>query len=380
LKFLSILLLVLASAPAFAQAHRSDLTEVVGVKLPNSALEGTEAVRVSALTALPSAKLAGFTELLPFALRAPNQGEAGSCLYMSLTGIAEWWLARLHPELARDPEGPIDLSERYLMNVAGLEEGSNGVDNWKTDSVYLFNRAGGAPRNVDYRFTKGWYVRDSGGNVVAANRNAEGAQYDENYNWVDEIPSKAQLVPLPKFQRTVLFADPASNQWNTGVMPADIVDRIKTALRTNKAPVHVIYNHFGYWHATVILGYDDEGDNQNCKFVNRFMLYMEKQAADLRAQAAAEADSAKKEALLKRALKSETAASGTRNAFERGGGCHKGYFYVRDSIYGDPQGPIYHYDPANPSADSPYVKPVVMLEYDWVRTMANHATQITATK
>lgn len=378
LNLLSIFLCLTLPNAAVAAANDSGLSEVEGLKFPNSAAEGTEAVRVTALASQPGQPLAGFTELLPFALRSPDQLEAGSCLYMSLTGIAEWWLARLHPELPRTPDGPIDLSERYMMNIAGLNEDSNGVANWKTDSIFLYNKAGGGMRNVDYRFTKGWYVRDASGTPVAANRNTQGALYDTNYNWVDEIPSKAQLVPLPKFSRTVLFADPASNQWDTGVMPDDIVSRIKAALRTNKAPVQVIYNHFGYWHSTVILGYDDEGDNQNCHFVNRFLTYMSSTAASLRTQAAATQDPIQRATLLKKAAKDQAGFDGAQRAFTQGGGCHKGVFYVRDSIYSDPTGPIYDYDPSNRAADAPYVKSTVMLEYDWVHTMANHVNQISA--
>jgi hypothetical protein len=367
---------MLLGANAFAAAHNSHLVE--GLKFPNSAMEGDAPVRVTALASEEGKALPGYTELLPFALRAPDQQEAGSCLYMSLTGIAEWWLARLHPEISRAPDGPIDLSERYMMNLAGLDEASNGVKNWKTDSIYLYNKSGGGMRNVDYRFTKGWFVRDAQGNPVAATSNTHGAVYDTNYNWIDQIPAKPQLVPLPHFERTVIYADPASNQWDTGVMPADIVDRIKTALRTRKAPVQVIYNHFGYWHSTVILGYDDAGDNQSCHFVNHFLTYMEQAAASARAQAAQTTNPALKARLLAKAAKAQAGHDGANRAFTAGGGCHPGVFYVRDSIYGDPQGPMYEYDLSNRSGDAHYVKSTVMLEYDWVRSMANHVNQIYA--
>jgi hypothetical protein len=378
LKLLSILFLFLVALPARAETHPSGLREIPGLKFPNSAEEGTEPVAATVMAAPAGAALAGYTELLPYALRSPDQEEAGSCLYMSLTGIAEWWLARLHPEVSRAPEGPIDLSERYLMNVAGLDEASNGVRNWKTDSIYLFNQVGGALRNADYRFTKGWTVRDAAGNLRRAAQGTPGARYDANVNWVDERGGKSGLVPLPRFERHVLFADPASNQWDTGVMPDDIVERIKAALRENKAPVHVVYNHYGYWHATVILGYDDDGDNNDCHFVRHFMDYMGQHGADARAKAAKEKDPAKRDALLRSALKYETALHGTQRAWDRGGGCHpKGVFYVRDSIYGDPQGPKYDYDLSQKGEEQPYVKNTVLLEYDWVRTMANHVTQIT---
>lgn len=376
---LPLLALILAAQPAFAAAHRSGLKELTGLKYPTSGEEGKGPVAVSAL-ALPTGGVpGGFNELLGFALRSPDQEEAGSCLYMSLTGAAEWWLARLHPRQLRTPDGPIDLSERFLMNVAGLEEDENGIANWKTDSIYLFNKIGYTLLNRDYRFTKGWYVRDAKGEPQPGKAGDPGAAYDAYYSWIDERASvpNAPHVALPRFRREVLFADPASNQWNTGVMPSDIVERIKNALVKNKAPVQVIYNHFGYWHATLILGFDDGQDNLQCKFVNRFLDYMPKKAAEARAQAAQEKDPAVRERLLRQAAKADAAHAGTERAFREGGGCHpQGVFYVRDSIYKDPEGPIYDYDPSQTGEESPYVKSSVMLEYDWVRTMANHATQI----
>lgn len=365
--------------PVFAEAA-SDVHRVVGVKFPNSAEEGLAPVSVSALSLAPSAVPQGFTEMLPFILRAPDQEEAGSCLYMSLTGIAEWWMAKLNPGMSRSNDGPLDFSERYLMNIAGVEEDKNGIANWKTDSIFLFNSAGGTLRNRDYRFTKGWFTEDKDGNYVPAAKNAPGAEYDARFNWIDrrDSVSRFPLVPLPKFQREVFFADPESNQWNTGTMPSDIVERVKTALRTKKAPVLVIYNHFGYWHANFIVGFDDQMDNKNCEFVRKFLDYMPKQAADRRKKAAESTDAAEKEKLLKQALKFERAATGTKTALARNGGCHaKGAFYVRDSIYGEEGGPIYDYDPSTKGEEAPYVKTTVLLEYDWLRTMANHATQIT---
>ncbi len=362
-------------------AHPSDLREVSGLKFPNSPDEGANPVSVSVLAfQSEQTPLGGFSEMVPFALRAPDQEEAGSCLYMSLTGIAEWWLARLNPRALRTPDGPIDLSERYLMNIAGVNEDSNGIANWKTDSVYLFNYRGGTLRNVDYRFAKGWYSKDAGGTIHKSYAGAPGAHYDAFYSWLDERSSAAQapFVKLPRFRREVLFADPESNQWNTGVMPFDIVDRIKAALVEKKAPVQVIYNHFGYWHATVILGFNDEQDNLDCKFVRRFIDYMGKQAVELRQQAAREKDPAERAMLLRRAEKSEWALNNTKRGWDRGGGCHpKGTFYVRDSIYGDKDGgPIYDYDFSQKGEEAPYTKSTVLLEYDWVRYMANHAVQI----
>ena len=365
------------SSAAFGAAHRSGLPSVTGWKFPNTPAEGRAPVGVT--VSLPGAGSPGYSELVPFILHAPDQEEAGSCLYMSLTGIAELWLARLNPGLSREPEGPLDLSERYLMNLAGLEEDENGMENWKTDSIFLFNNHGSETYlNRDYPFAKGWFRRDEQGDIVKSRKGAKGAEYDATYSWIDERKKLDGVakVKLPKFSREVLFADPEDNQWNTGIMPAGMVDRIKAALR-DKKPVHVIYNHFGYWHANIILGYDDTFDNQDCKFVRDFVAYMKKEEQGLRDKAASVKDPAERKALLDRAAKFADAHQGTEQHWARIGGCEKrGAFYVRDSIYGEQGGPIYGYDTKDTSDDAPYSKRVVMLEYDFVRTMANHVTVI----
>lgn len=361
---------------------------VTGRKFPNSPAEGKSPVEVT--VSLPRAvksvagrnkRLPGFSELVPFVLLAPDQEEAGSCLYMSLTGIAEWYLAKQNPKLSRAPEGPLDLSERYLMNIAGLEEDENGMENWKTDSIYLFNNhRSESILNRDYPFAKGWYRRDEQGEIVPSQRGETGAAYDASYSWIDER-HKAEGAPrvrLPKFSREVIFADPEDNQWNTGIIPSGVVEKVKQALRSGK-PVHVIYNHFGYWHANIVLGYDDAFDNQSCKFVRDFTSFMRREEQNKRDQAAVETDPDEKKALLDRADKFARAYRGTEEHWARLGGCRtKGAFYVRDSIYSDPSEPVYGYATETKDDDAPYSKRIVMLEYDWLLTMSNHVTVISA--
>ncbi|MGE3262256.1 MAG: hypothetical protein AB7K68_10795 [Bacteriovoracia bacterium] len=366
---------LMASAQA---AERSFLPRVTGLKFPNSAMEGALPVSASALILDKGEKYSGYTDLLPYVLLSPDQEEAGSCLYMTLTGIAEWNLARLHPTLSREPEGPLDLSERHLMNIAGEAEEKNGAANWKTDSVYLLNGARGLFRNADYRFTKGWYKSGADDEAVKAVAGEPGAEYDAGYNWLDERPTGASLVSLPNFHREVLFADPESNQWNTAVMPADIVDRIKAALLEKKSPVQIIYNHFGYWHSNFIVGFDDAKLNDNCRFVRDFLAYMQARPAELRKEAENEADPKEKAQLLAKALRAENAHRRTRAAYEKDGCQGKGVFYVRDSIYPDTEGPVYDYDPSTKGDEGFYSKKIVLLEYEWVRYMGNHAIQILA--
>jgi hypothetical protein len=358
-------------------AGKSDLGRVaVGVKHPNSAAEGTRPVVTEARR--PAEPLGGFAELVPFVVAAPDQEEAGSCMYMALTGIAEWWLARRNPTLSRAHDGPIDLSERYLMNIAGIDEDENGVTNWKTDSIYLYNNVGHGVRNADYRFTKGWYTLDKDGSPVAAAAHASGAEYGTMYNWIDQSSMiKSGFVTLPTFERDVIFADPASNQWNTAVMPDDIVERVKTSLTTMKAPVNVIYNHFGYWHSVDIVGFDDDANSNGCSFVEEFDQYMPQQAAEYRKEAAAATNASEKARLTAQADKYDQLGKQFHDAYHAGGGCSgRGTFYVRDSIYADPSDP-YDFDPASGNDGmGSYSKSIITHEYEWLRYMANHATQI----
>lgn len=331
-----------------------------------------------------------FDELLPYVMPSPDQEDAGSCLYMALTGIAEWWLAKLHPGQSRQSDGPLDLSERYLMNLAGMDEDDAGLANWKTDSIFLFNRAGKrALLNSKYRYTKGWYLGESYSDKIAPSREGvPGAEYGTIFNWIDQRPAPelSQVEPqasagwanLPSFDRHILFADGSGNQWNVGVAPENIVDKVKTTLRMWHAPVLVIYNHNSYWHAVYVVGYDDEADNGQCAYTERFRSRILERARELDQKAREATDPKVKAAYEIRAKRAFEAKDKIERAYASKGGCSsgKGVFYIRDSIYPDAGGPLYHYDPARRSADRPYAKKIVTKEYDWLRYFANHVTVI----
>lgn len=362
---------------------KSDLV-VKGIKWPNYSdpnhpdFEGTLPIETFAIA--PLNVTTGYTKLIPYIMRSPDQDEAGSCLYMSLTGIVEWWLHKLDKNLSFEPDGPGDLSERYLMNLAGVEESGNGVTNWKTDSIFLFNwNDHKSVLNKDYRFTKDWYKEDAQGNYTPAVPNSEGASFGTYFNWIDQSKTiSTGFVTLPNFERNVIFADPESDQWNVGVTPEDIVEKVKQALVENNAPVHVIYNHFAYWHAVMIVGFDDDRDSESCNFVERTRKYMTEQPPKLRLDAEKEGITVEeKDRLLKRALKLERTSQKLEASYKTRGGCHKkGMFYVRDSIYADPEGPVYDYNTSTKGDEAPYSKTVILHEYDWLRYLANHITQI----
>ncbi len=364
--------LCFVSSTGFAVAHRSDL--------PGA--EPSQPI-FSEIDSIPT--LGGFDELVPYVMASPNQEDAGSCLYMALTGIAEWWLARLNPSMTRTPDGPLDLSERYTMNLANSAEDVPGLEDWRTDSIYLFNyNDQKALANSTYRYTKGWYGYDSKGNMAKARARAPGSEYGTQYNWFNDKPDREQVasVEMPKFEREILFRDPQHNQWNIGVAPKDIVTRVKSTLRTRKAPVLVIYNHNNYWHAVYIIGYNDEMSNNNCAYTERFRANTANKVKQLKAQvdAATDADAKSKyESQLQSALATQ---SKLENAYAANGGCssNKGVFYIRDSIYPEANKPIYDYDLSSTGDEGPYSKRLVFKEYDWLRYFANHVAVIYATR
>jgi hypothetical protein len=371
---------VFATTAFAAPLGQSDLRGqlITAKKFPNSIEEGLEPVMVESRV-MDIEAASGFTALHPYILASPDQEDAGSCLYMSLTGITEWWLARLSPQESREANGPIDLSERFLMNLSGEDETSNPkIKNWKTDSIFLFNLAGGALLNTSYPFTKGWTVTNDKGNYERSQPNAKDASYGTQINWIDERSSvKDNLIKIPTFERKVVFADPESNQWNVGVAPDTIVQTVKDILMKDKAPVQVIYNHYGYWHSVFVVGFDDEQDNEQCKFVNGFRKYMKEESQKALDQASKTTDAAEKERLLKRAKKFSTNSDKVEISWAKAGGCSgKGVFHVRDSIYGAPTEPMYDYDPTQQGDEAPYSKKIVTHEYEWLRHLANHVVEI----
>lgn len=370
--FLSILILFSLNAQAnFVET----ISEIQGLKYPNSLEEGSEPVKTFAN--IKRGDLGGYTELLRYIIPSPNQEGAGSCLYMTMTGVAEWWLSYLNPYESNRFNGPLDLSERYLMNIAGLEEDRNGVKNWKTDSIFLFNNKGYSVLNKNYPFSKGWYKKGKEG-YIQAKEEEEGASYGTSYNWVKKLDSITDgQIALPEFDRKILFEDPASDKWNVAVTPEGIIQKVKNALTENRAPVMVMYNHYGYWHVHYIVGFNDDGNKKGCTFTKGAIPFMSKKAKKYTKKAASETDPQKKEKLNKRAKRYTRLSSKLQGAYDEAGGCKgKGVFYVRDSLYGDMQGQMYNFGTTTEEDDAPYTKKVIMLEYEYLRVLSNHLVQI----
>jgi hypothetical protein len=362
---------------AFVRCRDRAFKTVYGKKFPNTPEEGLRPVASKALAPVNPAQLMGFNELLPYVTPSPDQEDAGTCLFMSLTGVSEWWMMRLGNSKNFVQDGPYDLSERWWVNQSTWSGNVKRIKNWSTDGIYLFNSQPAA-MNRQYRFTKGWYIeRDDELQKVAPH--TPGAKYDTGFNWIDDSDRIGASVRLPKFNRRVIYADPKQNPWEIGQAPKDIVEKVKDALRIEKSPVQVIYNHEGFWHSIYVIGFDDSMSSQRCPFLKESFEAYSSESRKAQAEADKTNDPEEKGRLLKRVRKFAGMGSKLNRAIQQGGGCHpNGMFYVRDSQYSDPTEAIYHYDLSNPSADKPYSKRIILREYDWLRYMANHVTVITA--
>ncbi|MBF0299309.1 MAG: hypothetical protein HQK51_11350 [Oligoflexia bacterium] len=287
-------------------------------------------------------------KLLPYTLAAPNQLGAGSCLYMATTGAVEL-LVNQQKNITYDPnlyDGDYDFSERYLMNLY-----VNGYNNLY-DLVYKINVAGGMLLNKDYRFTMGYYKKNLLGKLVKTYASDKKAIYGETYNWINEYSNSGlskKIVPLNKLDRELIFTN--SNRWNVGVMSGTTVQKIKDKLDQYKAPVVVIYNHYGYWHAVVIVGYNDNVEIAGCPFVDSTLAYFKKNG-------------------------NNTYYNKIVNAKKKDGGCNtsRGVFYIRDSIYnGREDRVIYNYDLNKAGEEKYYAARIIKKSYHWIKYLGNNA-------
>jgi hypothetical protein len=290
-------------------------------------------------------------DVMPYALASPNQADAGSCLFMATTGTMEILMNQRLPLDGFTYGGDTDLSERYLMNASDYVSSSD-IRWWLSDQIYTYNVHGGSLLDRDYPFAVG-YVKDSGNSHIKSDSMDPDAYLSMSYNWFDDLPVgwPDQLTPTPLAERTVIFIDPRqdqSSQWAVALMDDSTVEKIKYELRTKKAPVIVVYNHFLYWHADIIVGYDDTLPTNGCPMVDQSVDYYKEQGSSSYATA----------------IEAHKAALG---------GCtNQGIFYVRDSIYdGTADEPTYDYGGGYYS--DLYSKRIVERSYNWVKFLANHA-------
>ena len=303
----------------------------------------------------PPTQSVGLSTIVPYTLPSPNQYGGASCLYMSSTGIMEILLNQKKGDDSPQSEGATDLSERFLMNqAAGYRLG-----NWRTDTILVFDRDGAAALNRDYRYTMGWYKKVNG-RTLAAESDEPNATYGTSYNWIGELSGEVMRdrMALPRVNRTILHSDTEGNQWNVAEFDNRDIEKIIEALGEGH-PVQLVYNHFGYWHAVIVLAYAEEDfaetDEESCPFIQRYMTEMADEPVQQRSIAK------------------------LRRAISEDGGCQKeGVFYVRDSIYQgseDVEG-IYDFDLSQTGDEAPYAKKVMKRSANWVKYLGNHAVEV----
>ena len=362
------LAIILLAATQLSIADEVESHLIEGIKY---SYDKTESVSSKAIIPNSSSFEGGFNDLVPFTISAPYQDNAGSCLFMSHTGAVEVLMSKKRKQKT-------NLSERYFMNLQKAGIGEDSIANWRTDTIERINTTGISYRNSDFPFTKGWYKTVNGTRVPAVEED-QGAFYGTRYNWIVELTSLQGLpkIKIPKLKREVLFADPAENQWNVGTAPKDITQRVKAALKRNKAPVVVIYNHVGFWHATLVVGFNDLASTESCPFVSKYEEKMNKRADEIVEEASQATTESEKAKLLRKAKNFRRRGKSVNTAYLKNGGCKsKGVFYVRDSIYPNKTQPLYDYDPSKKGEEEHLNAPIILREYAWLEQLSNHAVQI----
>ncbi|MBI4704149.1 MAG: hypothetical protein HY744_23825, partial [Deltaproteobacteria bacterium] len=293
------------------------------------------------------------SRLVPYALASPNQFDAGSCLFMASTGAMELLMNQLLPGGSFQLGGDTDLSERYLMN-ASEHASPKQLRYVLTDTIYTYNVFSGSLLDRDYPFAIGYVKETASGDIVKAKESDPDAYASCAYSWFDELPEgwEGKVTPTPPVERTSIFVDPKRDDqsyWRVALMDWSVVDKIKYELRTKQAPIVVVYNHFLYWHAVMIVGYDDTVDAKGCGMVDQAVSYFKKNGA-------------------------KSYADKIEKHKQNNGGCtEKGIFFVRDSIYdGGSEEPMYTYGGGYGYKEK-YSKRIIEEDYDWVTYLGNHA-------
>lgn len=173
-------------------------------------------------------------QLKGYMLPSPDQLGAGSCLYMSATGIGEYLINKSKGIVNPQVGGATDLSEQWTINLSKTVQLGNNY----TDAPELLARAGALP---DSRMKFKAYGSSS---------------------WMNEPGVGGRgTETLPPHHKDVLFNGGGEGSQNAyGQMrPADL-ERIKKYLREQQSPVLFVYKPptANWWHANIITGYNDK--------------------------------------------------------------------------------------------------------------------------
>lgn len=172
-----------------------------------------------------------YTELLDYVQMAPDQGDTNTCLYVASTGAMELLANKKNNIKNPQPYGPYDLAESFIIHAP--EYGNKSF--WEAP-VMKFNRGHGVHIN-DWPFDA-W--------------NDTSVNYDV---WDSREWRSMKKVQVPKVDTIQLFI--YGNRWSTNVLNNTHIQKIKAALHKYKSPILINYNDNYYWHAILIVGYDD---------------------------------------------------------------------------------------------------------------------------
>lgn len=175
------------------------------------------------------------TSLLKYVQEAPDQGDTATCLYMASTGAIELLLNK-HYNITYPKRGDIhDISEIYTINQRARSSGT-----WHQVAIPRFNQ-GWAIHSNDLVF-QAW--NDDG----SVNRSV----WSRPSNW-NQLP---KMSIKEKFTSKKLFVR-GKNRYSQYVIQKGDIEKIKQTLVDTDSPVLINYNHKRWWHAVLIVGYDD---------------------------------------------------------------------------------------------------------------------------
>lgn len=204
MKYLSLVLLIVAASPLYARN-------------------------------LPSR----YTELVKYVQPAPDQGETNTCWFMASTGAMELLLNKRDNLKNQKKNSKNDLAESFLIWQKDYWDKETNPQHFIEEVVIRFNH-GVAIHNSVWPYYA--YYDDGTDNMEVWNRHPDYVS----------LPR----IEVPKLKTTYLFA--RGKKYATYVLKPEDVTAVKEALVKHKSPIIINYNDDGYWHVVLIVGYDDK--------------------------------------------------------------------------------------------------------------------------
>lgn len=195
---------------------------------------GLAAVLIVAMTP-SSAFPERFTGLNDYVIKAPNQGDTNTCLFVASTGAMEILLNKHLNHRNPKINGATDISERYAISAPWSKRPSS----WLESAVLKFD-SGEAVLQKDMPYT------------------AFTATGDINYS-VWNFPANFYTAPrisVPKIDTELLFQ--VGDRYSRNVLNETHLQRLKQTLLQKHSPILLNNNDTEYWHVVVVVGFDDD--------------------------------------------------------------------------------------------------------------------------